>query len=61
MGDVCGEVGVLCCRPQLFNVRTKKVSQLLRLDRSSFFNIVKTNIGDGTIIMNNLLQVNKLL
>uniref|UniRef100_M1CU63 Potassium channel NKT1 n=1 Tax=Solanum tuberosum TaxID=4113 RepID=M1CU63_SOLTU len=56
MGDVCGEVGVLCCRPQLFNVRTKKVSQLLRLDRSSFFNIVKTNIGDGTIIMNNLLQ-----
>ncbi|XP_055819336.1 potassium channel AKT1-like [Solanum dulcamara] len=56
MGDVCGEVGVLCCRPQLFNVRTKKVSQLLRLDRSSFFNLVKANIGDGTIIMNNLLQ-----
>ncbi|XP_055812681.1 potassium channel AKT1-like [Solanum dulcamara] len=55
-GDVCGEVGVLCCNPQLFTVRTKRISQLLRLDRTSFFNIVKANIGDGTIIINNLLQ-----
>lgn len=55
-GDVCGEVGVLCCKPQLFTVRTKRISQLLRLDRTSFFNIVKANIGDGTIIMNNLLR-----
>ncbi|KAH0656053.1 hypothetical protein KY285_030935 [Solanum tuberosum] len=55
-GDLCGEVGVLCCKPQLFNVRTKRISQLLRLDRTSFFNIIKENIGDGTIIMNNLLQ-----
>lgn len=55
-GDVCGEVGILCCKPQLFTVRTKRISQLLRLDRTSFFNIVKANIGDRTIIMNNLLQ-----
>nr|GLL46773.1 potassium channel AKT1-like [Ipomoea trifida] len=55
-GDVCGEIGVLCYRPQLFTVRTKRLSQFLRLDRSSFFNIVKANVGDGTIIMNNLLQ-----
>ncbi|CAN4119912.1 unnamed protein product [Withania somnifera] len=53
---VCGEVGVLCCRPQLFTVRTKRISQLLRLDRTSFLNIAKANIGDGTIIMDNLLQ-----
>ncbi|XP_019179286.1 PREDICTED: potassium channel AKT1-like [Ipomoea nil] len=55
-GDVCGEIGVLCYRPQPFTVRTKRLSQFLRLDRSSFFNIVKANVGDGTIIMNNLLQ-----
>ncbi|KAK4485849.1 hypothetical protein RD792_008496 [Penstemon davidsonii] len=55
-GDVCGEVGVLCYRPQLFTVRTKRLSQLLRLNRNSFLNILKTNVGDGTIIMNNLLQ-----
>ncbi|KAG9133894.1 hypothetical protein Leryth_004619 [Lithospermum erythrorhizon] len=55
-GDVCGEVGVLCYRPQPFTVRTKRLSQLLRLNRSAFLNIIKANVGDGTIIMNNLLQ-----
>ncbi|KAH8482264.1 hypothetical protein H0E87_029646 [Populus deltoides] len=55
-GDVCGEIGVLCYRPQLFTVRTKRLSQLLRMNRTSFLNIVQANVGDGTIIMNNLLQ-----
>ncbi|KAK6945052.1 KHA domain [Dillenia turbinata] len=55
-GDVCGEIGVLCYRPQLFTVRTKRLSQLLRLNRTTFLNIVQANVGDGTIIMNNLLQ-----
>uniref|UniRef100_A0A3Q7IRQ1 Potassium channel n=1 Tax=Solanum lycopersicum TaxID=4081 RepID=A0A3Q7IRQ1_SOLLC len=40
-GDVCGEVGIVCCKPQLLTVRTKRISQLLRLDRTSFFNMVK--------------------
>lgn len=56
-GDLCGEIGVLCYRPQLFTVRTKRLSQLLRLNRTAFLNIVQSNVGDGTIIMNNLLQV----
>lgn len=56
-GDVFGEIGVLCYRPQLFTVRTKRLCQLLRLNRTSFLNIVQSNVGDGTIIMNNLLQV----
>ncbi|KAL3633454.1 hypothetical protein CASFOL_022216 [Castilleja foliolosa] len=55
-GDVCGEVGVLCYRPQIFTVRTKRLSQLLRLNRTSLLNILQANIGYGTIIMNNLLQ-----
>ncbi|KAM7512747.1 hypothetical protein LguiB_011622 [Lonicera macranthoides] len=55
-GELCGEIGVLCYRPQLFTVRTKRLSQLLRLNRTSFLNIVQSNVGDGTIIMNNLLQ-----
>ncbi|KAA8525368.1 hypothetical protein F0562_007214 [Nyssa sinensis] len=55
-GDVCGEIGVLCYRPQLFTVRAKRLSQLLRLSRTAFLNIVKANVGDGTIIMENLLQ-----
>lgn len=55
-GDLCGEIGVLCYRPQPFTVRTKRLSQLLRLNRTSFLNTVQANIGDGTIIMNNFLQ-----
>ncbi|CAI9094492.1 OLC1v1030241C1 [Oldenlandia corymbosa var. corymbosa] len=55
-GDVCGEIGVLCYRPQPFTVRTKRLSQLLRLNRTAFLNIVQANVGDGTVIINNLLQ-----
>ncbi|XP_015885894.3 potassium channel AKT1 isoform X1 [Ziziphus jujuba] len=55
-GDVIGEIGVLCYRPQPFTVRTKRLCQLLRLNRTAFLNIVQANVGDGTIILNNLLQ-----
>lgn len=56
-GDVVGEIGVLCYRPQLFTVRTKSLCQLLRMNRTAFLSIVQSNVGDGTIIMNNLIQV----
>ncbi|KAJ6820407.1 potassium channel AKT1-like [Iris pallida] len=56
MGDVIGEIGVLCYRPQLFTARTKKLCQLLRLNRTSFLSIIQSNVGDGTIILSNLLQ-----
>ncbi|WOK98634.1 hypothetical protein Cni_G07346 [Canna indica] len=55
-GDLLGEIGVLCYRPQLFTVRTRSLCQLLRLNRTAFLNIVQSNVGDGTIIINNLLQ-----
>ncbi|XP_020583593.1 potassium channel AKT1-like [Phalaenopsis equestris] len=55
-GELFGEIGVLCYRPQLFTYRTRRLCQLLRLSRSSFLNIVQSNVGDGTVIMNNLLQ-----
>ncbi|PIA45885.1 hypothetical protein AQUCO_01600259v1 [Aquilegia coerulea] len=53
--DICGEIGVLCYKPQPYTVRTKRLTLLLRLNRTSFFNIVQSHVGDGTIIMNNLL------
>lgn len=58
-GELFGEIGVLCYRPQPFTVRTKRLSQLLRLSRTAFSSIVQASVGDGTIIMNNLLQVCK--
>ncbi|KAF9597831.1 hypothetical protein IFM89_021916 [Coptis chinensis] len=54
--DICGEIGVLCYKPQPYTIRTKRLSLLLRLNRTSFLNIVQTHVGDGTIIKNNLLQ-----
>ncbi|KAL2897769.1 Potassium channel AKT1 [Bienertia sinuspersici] len=55
-GGICGEIGVLCYRPQIFTVRTKKLCQLLRLNRTVLLNLVQANVGDGAIIMNNLLE-----
>ncbi|KAG8077394.1 hypothetical protein GUJ93_ZPchr0007g5451 [Zizania palustris] len=55
-GEVVGEIGVLCYRPQLFTVRTRSLCQLLRLNRAAFLSIVQSNVVDGTIIMNNLMQ-----
>ncbi|RHN59058.1 putative rmlC-like jelly roll, aldehyde/histidinol dehydrogenase [Medicago truncatula] len=54
-GELCGDIGVLCYELQPFTVRTKQLSQLLKLNRTTL-NIVQANVGDGTIIMNNLLQ-----
>lgn len=56
-GDVIGEIGVLCYRLQPYTVRTKRLSQLLRMSRTTFLNAIQANMGDGNIIMNNLLQV----
>ncbi|XP_048228085.1 potassium channel AKT1 isoform X2 [Ricinus communis] len=55
-GEFIGEIGLVCYRPQMFTARTKRLSQLLRMNRTVFLNIVQSNVGDGTIIINNLLQ-----
>ncbi|XLS69373.1 hypothetical protein HN51_020396 [Arachis hypogaea] len=55
-GELVGEVGVLCYRPQMFTVRTKRLCQLLRLSRTTFINLAHSNVGDGTIMMNNFLK-----
>lgn len=56
-GEIFGEIGVLCGRPQPFTFRTTEVSQLLRLNRTAFMDILKANAEDEHIIMNNLFQV----
>ncbi|KAF4367025.1 hypothetical protein G4B88_016737 [Cannabis sativa] len=53
---VTGAVACYVIDRNHFTVRTKRLSQLLRLNRTSFLNIVQANVGDGTIIINNLLQ-----
>lgn len=59
-GEVIGEIGLLCYMPQPFTVRTRKLSQLLRIERSSFMNVVQSFPEDNQRIVDNLLQVGAL-
>ncbi|KAL0310549.1 UNVERIFIED_CONTAM: Potassium channel KAT2 [Sesamum angustifolium] len=55
-GEIFGEIGVLCGKPQPFGVRTTEVSQILRLNTTTFLNIIRANPEDERIVMNNLFQ-----
>ncbi|XP_068635480.1 potassium channel KAT3-like [Aristolochia californica] len=55
-GEMFGEIGVLCDKPQPFTVKTRELSQILRLSRTSLVNIIHANMDCGSIIMKNLLQ-----
>ncbi|XP_039054051.1 potassium channel KAT3-like isoform X2 [Hibiscus syriacus] len=53
-GDMFGEVGVLCYRPQPYTARTTELCQILRMNATSLMNIIKVNTEDGSVIMRNL-------
>jgi hypothetical protein len=56
-GDTIGAIGVLYNRPQPFTVRTKNLSQILRLSRTSLMNALHANPEAAPIIMTNLFMV----
>ncbi|KAI3466821.1 hypothetical protein Pfo_023484 [Paulownia fortunei] len=55
-GEMFGEIGVLCGKPQPFGVRTTEVSQILRLNKTTFLNILRANPEDERSVMNNLCR-----
>ncbi|KAL3616900.1 hypothetical protein CASFOL_039294 [Castilleja foliolosa] len=59
-GDMFGEIGVLCGKPQPFAVRTTEISQILRLNKTTFLNILRANPEDERVVMNNLFLKLKL-
>ncbi|XP_057494473.1 potassium channel AKT2/3-like isoform X2 [Actinidia eriantha] len=60
-GDMFGEVGALCCRPQSFTYRTKTLSQLLRLKTSALLEAMQTKQEDNLTVFKNFLQHHKKL
>ena len=56
-GDIFGEVGALCCRPQGYTYRTKTLSQLLRLKTTALIEAMQTKKDDNIQILKNFLQV----
>ncbi|PIN20278.1 K+-channel ERG [Handroanthus impetiginosus] len=55
-GDMFGEIGILCEKPEPFGVLTTEVCQVLRLDKTTFLNILRANPEDERRVMNNLYQ-----
>lgn len=60
-GDMFGEVGALCCRPQSYTYRTKTLSQLLRLKTTALIEAMQTKQPDNVSILKNFLQHHKKL
>ncbi|XP_013606617.1 PREDICTED: LOW QUALITY PROTEIN: potassium channel KAT1 [Brassica oleracea var. oleracea] len=56
VGDMFGEIGVLCYRPQPFTVKTTELSQILRISRTSLMSAMHVHAEDGRVIMNNLFK-----
>ncbi|URD87669.1 Potassium channel [Musa troglodytarum] len=55
-GEIFGEIGVLCNMSQPFTIRTTELTQILRLNRTTLFNIIRQSRQDATIVMSNLFQ-----
>lgn len=55
-GEMFGEIGVICKRAQPFTVRTRKLSQLLRLNRNALLETIQTKPNDGKVILDNFSQ-----
>lgn len=55
-GDLFGEIGVLYDKPQHLTVRTKKLSQLLRLSGSVLLDKMQTRPTEAKVILRNFLQ-----
>ncbi|CAA7031015.1 unnamed protein product [Microthlaspi erraticum] len=60
-GDIFGEVGALCCRPQSYTFQTKSLSQLLRLKTSFLIETMHIKQQDNAIMLKNFLQQHKKL
>ncbi|GMY05161.1 potassium channel AKT2/3 isoform X1 [Fagus crenata] len=55
-GDMFGEVGGLCCRPQSYTFRTKTLSQLLRLKTTALIEATQTKPLDYERLFTNFLK-----
>uniref|UniRef100_A0A7N0VGL3 Potassium channel n=1 Tax=Kalanchoe fedtschenkoi TaxID=63787 RepID=A0A7N0VGL3_KALFE len=55
-GETFGEIGIFSDCPQPYTARTTKLSQILRLSKTTLASIIKTNTQDSLIIMKNLLK-----
>nr|XP_033515318.1 potassium channel AKT2/3-like isoform X2 [Nicotiana tomentosiformis] len=58
-GDMLGEVGAFCCRPQSYTYRTRILSQLLKIRTTCLIEAMKSRQEDNVTMMKNFLQHHK--
>ncbi|KAF6172869.1 hypothetical protein GIB67_035423 [Kingdonia uniflora] len=54
--DMTGEIGVMFNIPQPFTVRSKRLSQVIRISHSHFKEIVQPHVEDGRKVISNFVQ-----
>ncbi|KAF9662193.1 hypothetical protein SADUNF_Sadunf18G0027800 [Salix dunnii] len=59
--DVAGEIGVVFNIPQPFTLRTKRLSQVIRLSHHHLKQMVTSHSEDGKIFISNFIQVKELI
>ncbi|CAH2075739.1 unnamed protein product, partial [Thlaspi arvense] len=59
--EMAGEIGVLFNIPQPFTVRTKRLSQVIRISHHQFKQMVQPHTDDGQIIVSNFIQAWSLI
>jgi CRP-like cAMP-binding protein len=52
-----GESCIFINKPQMFNIKTKELSQLVKIDRTTFFDILEESTNDGSIMIKNHIVV----
>lgn len=58
--DMAGEIGVIFNIPQPFTVRTRRLSQVIRLSHHDFKQMLQPYSEDGKTIISNFIQVLKI-
>ena len=57
-GDMVGEIGVVFNIPQPFTVRTRRLSQVIRISHHQFKEMVQSDVDDAKMIITNFMAVN---
>lgn len=59
--DMAGEIGVIFNIPQPFTVRTRRLSQVIRISHNDFKQMVQQHNEDAKTIISNFIQVWKIV
>lgn len=59
--EMAGEIGVIFNAPQPFTVRTRRLSQVIRISHHDFKQMVQAHNEDGKTIISNFIQVWKIV